>query len=70
MPRSSSLKRKNVLIDQEKLARTQSLLNARTETEAIDRALDEVLFGQEVMAALLEAAGRGKTVEDVFRNLR
>ncbi|MGH7820144.1 MAG: hypothetical protein ACREQ9_10240 [Candidatus Binatia bacterium] len=66
----SSLKRKNLLIDQAKLTRAQSLLNARTETEAVDRALDEVLFGEEVMAALLEAAGRGKTVEDVFRNLR
>jgi hypothetical protein len=36
----------------------------------IDRALDQVMFGQEVVAAILEAAGKGKAVEDVFGNLR
>jgi hypothetical protein len=59
-----------VLIDQAKLRKAQAVLNARTETETIDRALDQVVFGQEVVAAILEAAGRGKAVEDVFGNLR
>ncbi len=63
-------KRKNIFIAQDKLTRVQRLLNARTETEAVDKALDQVLFGEEVMAALLEAAGKGKKVKDVFGNLR
>jgi len=62
-------KRKNILIDQDKLMRVQRLLNARTETEAVDKALDQALFGEEVMTALLEAAGKGKAVKDVFGNL-
>ncbi len=67
---SVGARRKNVLIDQAKLRKAQAVLNARTETETIDRALDQVVFGQEVVAAILEAAGRGKAVEDVIGNLR
>ena len=64
-----SAKRKNILIDQNKLTQVQRLLNARTETEAVDQALDQCLFGEEVMAALRESAGKGQAVEDVFGNL-
>jgi hypothetical protein len=67
---SAGTKRKNILIDQAKLRRAQAVLNARTETEAIDKALDQVVFGQEVVAAILEAAGKGKAVGDVFGTLR
>ena len=63
-------KRKNIFIDQSKLTRVQRLLNARTETEAIDKALDQMLFGEEVMSSLTEASGRGKKVKDLFGNLR
>ena len=63
-------KRKNILIDQSKLTRVRRLLNARTETEAIDKALDQMLFGEEVMSSLTEASGRGKKVKDLFGNLR
>lgn len=62
-------KRKNILIDQSKLTRVQQLLNARTETEAIDKALDQMLFGEEVMSSLNDAAGKGKKVKDIFGNL-
>ena len=67
--RAQTAKRKNVLIDQSKLTRVQQLLNARTETEAIDKALDQILFCEEVMSSLNDAAGRGKKVKDVFGNL-
>lgn len=67
---TATARRKNIWIDQAKLRRAQAVLNARTETEAIDRALDQVVFGQEVVAAIVEAAGKGKAVEDVFGNLR
>lgn len=62
-------KRKNILIDQSKLTRVRRLLNARTETEAIDKALDQMLFGEEVMSSLTEASGKGKKVKDLFGNL-
>lgn len=62
-------KRKNILIDQSKLTRVRQLLNARTETEAIDKALDQMLFGEEVMSSLTEASGKGKKVKDLFGNL-
>lgn len=64
-----AVKRKNILIDQDKLTQVQRLLKARTETEAIDQALDQCLFGEEVMTSLREAAGKGKAVEDIFGNL-
>ncbi len=67
---SAGTRRKNILIDQAKLRKAQAILDARTETETIDKALDQVVFGQQVVAAILEAAGRGKAVGDVFGNLR
>lgn len=67
---SASARRKNIVIDQAKLRRAQAVLQARTETETIDKALDQVVFGQEVVAAILETAGRGEMVEDLFGNLR
>lgn len=63
------MKRKNIHIDQDKLTKVQQLFDAKTETQAIDQALDQVLFGEEVMAALHKAAGKGKAVRDVFGNL-
>ena len=62
-------KRKNILVDQSKLTRVRRLLNARTETEAIDKALDQMLFGEEVMSSLTAASGKGKKVKDLFGNL-
>ena len=67
--RARTAKRKNVLIDHSKLTRVQQLLNARTETEAIDKALDQVLFGEEIMSSLNDTAGRGKKIKDIFGNL-
>jgi hypothetical protein len=63
-------KRKNIPVDQNKLRRVQKLFNARTATAAVDQALDQVLFGEEVLATLLAAAGKGKGIRDVFGNLR
>jgi hypothetical protein len=49
-----------MLIDQRKLDRVKRLLRARTETEAVDAALEEIAFRRGVMAgvaALREAGG-------------
>jgi Arc/MetJ family transcription regulator len=43
----SKAKRKQLLVDEAKLRRVQKILGASTESEAIERALDEVLTEHE-----------------------
>jgi hypothetical protein len=57
--------RKNMDMDAAKLAKAQDLLGARTETEAVDMALDYVLFQGEVMRALDRLSSLGG-LDDVF----
>ena len=63
-------KRRRVTIDQSKVRRVQRLLDARTAADAVGKALDQVLFGEEAMMALRTVAGKGKRIIDVFGNLR
>jgi Arc/MetJ family transcription regulator len=63
-PRESRA-RKNMDMDAEKLARAQKVLGARTETEAVDMALDYVVFQGEVFDALDRLAA-AEGFEDVF----
>lgn len=60
------MRRKSVVVDQEKLARVAGLLGAKTEAEAIDRALDEVLARDEFIAGLRKLSGRGYEIENLF----
>ena len=48
----SRIRRKNLNIDQDKLDRVVEILGADSETDAIDRLLDEALFRQELLASL------------------
>ncbi|HTK50756.1 MAG TPA: hypothetical protein VL308_02645 [Gemmatimonadaceae bacterium] len=57
--------RKNMDMDAVKLAKAQELLAARTETEAVDMALDYVLFQGEVIGALDRLSALGG-LDDVF----
>lgn len=57
--------RKNLLIDQRKLNIARRALGAKTETEAIDLALDSIAFGRE-LARGIEAVRRSGGVVDVF----
>lgn len=52
-------RRKNLWISQSKLDTAKKELGAATETEAIDRALDLVVFQREVRQGLKAMAGRG-----------
>jgi len=52
-------------MDPAKLAKAQALLGARSETEAVDMALDYVLFQGEVFDALDRLASFGG-LEDAF----
>jgi Arc/MetJ family transcription regulator len=56
---SATRKRKNILIDQRKLDAAKAALGVLTETEAVDAALDLVVFRTEVFAALDHVAAAG-----------
>ena len=62
---SIGIRRKNVNVDQAKLDRAVALLGARSETDAIDQALDLVLFREELVAGIERLAGTGG-VENYF----
>lgn len=61
----ANVKRKNYYLDQDKILRAKSILGAKTETEAIDAALDLVVFRKEILKSLEKVAGKGG-VEKVF----
>ena len=73
-PVSSARKNKHLMLDQAKLKKAQQILGAKTETEAIDRALEQVISETEkdrqTWAAherFLKAAVRGGlAIRDVF----
>ncbi len=53
------MKRKNMLMDQRKLTAAKAALGAATETDAVDAALDLVVFRTEVFRGLDELAAAG-----------
>ena len=59
------IRRKNLNVDQAKLDRAVSVLGARSETDAIDQALDLVLFREELIEGIGRLAGSGG-VENYF----
>ena len=60
-----ALKRKNYWLDETKIRKVRRLLKAKTETEAIQKAIDLVLFQEEAAKAWVENAGVGG-VEDLY----
>jgi hypothetical protein len=65
-PAQSEIRRKNLNLDQAKLDRAVELLGARTETDALDQALDLVIFHEEAAAGLRALAGRGHEIENLY----
>jgi hypothetical protein len=63
---SSALRHKHVRIDQIKLDKAKRVLDARTDTEALDRALSLVVSEGEIDAALRGIRGKGK-LKKTFR---
>jgi hypothetical protein len=61
----ANLKRKNYFLDERKIRRVRAILRKKTETEAIDAALDLVMFKTEILKSLEKVAGKGG-VEKVF----
>jgi hypothetical protein len=60
-----ALKRKNYWLDETKIKRVKHLLKAKTETEALQKAIDLILFQEEAAKAWIENAGVGG-VEDLY----
>lgn len=63
---SSALRHKHVRIDQGKLDKARQVLEARTDTEALDRALSLVVTEGEIDGALRGIRGKGK-LKKAFR---
>jgi hypothetical protein len=61
----ADVRRKNYYLDQKKIMRAKEILGAKTETEAVDAALDLVAFREEILKSLEKVAGKGG-VEKVF----
>ena len=53
----TNLKRKNYYLDEKKIRRVRAILGART--EAIDAALNLVVFRKEILKSLEKVAGKG-----------
>lgn len=60
-----ALKRKNYWLDETKIKKIRRLLKAKTETEAVQKAIDLVLFQEEATKAWVENAGVGG-VKDLY----
>lgn len=52
--------RKNYRLDPQKIAKVKTLLNAKTETEAIEAALDRIIFEGEAWKAFEALEGQAK----------
>ena len=61
----ANLKRKNYYLDEVKIRRVRQILGAKTETEAIDAALNLVVFKREILKSLEKVAGKGG-VQKIF----
>ena len=66
MAAGSVLRHKHVRIDQGKLEKAKKVLDARTETEALDRALSLVVSEGEIDATLRSARGKSR-LKKAFR---
>jgi len=60
------MRHKHVRIDQTKLEKAKKILEARTDTEALDRALRVIVSEAEIDAALRRIGRKGK-LKKVFR---
>jgi hypothetical protein len=68
-PRSASVQRKNFYLRTDTLKRAQKALGARTETEAVERALELVVFQEDALQAFRGLCEQGE-IEDVFGRSR
>lgn len=53
------IKRKNYYLDEVKIKKVQKILGTKTETEAINKAMDIVVFRTELLESLKKVSGKG-----------
>ncbi len=61
-----AVRKKTWLLDQNLIHKVRRIYGTRTETEAVTRALQEVVFKDELKKALHATAGRIPRIEKVF----
>jgi len=61
-----SVRKKTWLIDQNQVNKLRRLYRAKTETEAVTRAMEEALFREEVRKTFQSTAGKISRMEKVF----
>jgi hypothetical protein len=66
MVRKAVLNEKRVRVDSLKLAKARLILDARTEAEAVDRALTLVVSEEEIHETLRRICGKGR-LRKIFR---
>ena len=73
MARNSAIKHKHYALDEAKIKRAQRLLGTKTETETIERALEQVISERERQRRAWLATERfvksGAVIKDVFGRL-
>lgn len=58
--KSTAKVRKQFILDPLKIKKAQKLLKTKTETETIEKALDDLLIGEEIARRLRKMAGKFK----------
>ena len=73
MARNSAIKHKHYVLDEAKIKRAQKLLGTKTETETIERAIEEVISERERQSRAWAVTERfirsGAMIQDVFGRL-
>jgi len=59
-------RKKTWLLDQTLIDRVRRAYKSKTETEAVTRALENVVFQEEIVKALRQTAGRIPRIEKIF----
>lgn len=57
--------RKQFILEQDKIRRVRKIVNAKTDTEAITRALDIIIENTKIETMLKSVKGKG-TIKDVY----
>lgn len=57
--------RKQFILDPEKIKTVKKIMKARTDTEAIDRAMDAVIADSKIRDVLMAIKGKG-SVKDIY----
>ncbi len=55
----TTVKRKNYYLDEAKIKKVQKILGTKTETEALNKAMDIVVFRTELLESLKKVSGKG-----------